>query len=378
MMDKVRHLFYFYTHYWQLLVALLAGVSMDVLLERAYSTVVRRRFLYLISGLSIVLLLMLAGYLSFSHLFPADDHSLQANLRFALLALISSAVLLQMLLFNTKKNRQVFVLVICLLALTDLTRYFWEVSRADREFTETRWPVKSPLPPEVRTRLRKPWNEPVLTSGFKSDLFANMPVANLFWNDNSWMSHRYVLELRGLPEDFQQQELKGAPLDFYTKVETIGQPAQASEAVKTNPQAFINNHTLLLQPGSTQSEAQPVTEAVEASGFGYEWREWRYNDFSFEVNAPSDGWLLIRQLEDPLWRLTVDGESVQAVRANFTGMALPVKAGRHLIGMSYRPLARTLYRPASFMLEIALLSLLLISALHKRRERRVRKPRTET
>jgi hypothetical protein len=392
-MDRIRHLFYFYTHYWQLLIVLLAGASMDVLLERAYDRVVRRRFLYLISGLSVVLLLLLAGYLSFSHLFPAGDYTLQANLRFALLALVSSAVVLQLLLFPTKKNRQVFVLVICLLALTDLTRYFWEVSRADRSFTETRWPVRSPLPQEVRAALRRPWGEPVLSNGFKADLFGNMPVSNLFWNDNSWMNHRYVLELRELPEDFQKQELHGAPLSFYTKVETIRQPAQASEALKANTEAFINHHVLLLQPDAGQGvgsektetradnplayEAQPVAEDQGDAGFAYQWREWRYNDFGFEVDAPRDGWLLIRQLDDPLWHLMVDGQRVRAVRANFVGMALPLKAGRHSIRMSYRPLARGLFWPGALALEIALSALALISVLHKREERRIRAQRNE-
>lgn len=369
-MDRIRHLFYFYTQYWQLLVLLLAGASMDILLQRAYGEAVRRRFLFLVSGLVVVLLFLFIGYLSFSHLFPSGDHSLQANIRFALLALVASVVILQVLFFPTLKNRQVFVVIMLALALTDLTRYFWEASRADKSFTETRWPAPSPLPPDVQTALRKPWDAPNLNNGFKSDLFHNMPVPNLFWTDNVFMNHRYLLELRELPEPFQAHELQGPPVAFYLRAERAS-VAQIKEAMKMDASIFINNQVLLLQDDSAQaSERNPSTQAdaagsdttpAEASAFTYQWREWRYNDFAFEVSAPREGWLLIRQLHDPLWQLTVDGKPVQAVRANVAGMALMLPEGRHYIRMEYRPLARKLYWPAALLLEITLLFLIIIS-----------------
>jgi hypothetical protein len=379
-MDRIRHLFYFYTQYWQLLIVLLAGASMELLLQRAYGAAARRRFIFIISGVALVLLFLLAGYLSFSHLFPANDHTLQANIRFALLALVACVVILQMLLFPTRKNRQIFVLILMALALTDLTRYFWEVSRADKSFTETRWPVPSPMPADVQARFRMAWDNPSLGYGFKSDIFHNMPVSNLFWNDNQFMNHRYLLELFELPEAIQQHELQGPPLAFYTKVEVATDAAQASAALKNNPAPFIDNQVLLLQSDARQGElpragnlsnqdsgppantGQP-SPAGEAKDFTYQWREWSYNDFGFEVNAPRDGWLLIRQLDDPLWQVTVDGKKVRGVRANITGMALPLSEGRHLIRMDYRPLARSLYWPGSLLLELTLLFLIIISLL---------------
>lgn len=375
-MDRIRHLFYFYTQYWQLLILLLAGSSMDILLQKAYGAAARRRFLFVICGLAIALLLLLIGYLSFSHLFPANDHSLQANLRFALLALISSVVILQMLLFPTRKNHQIFVLIILSLALTDLTRYFWEVSRADKSFTETRWPAPSPLPADIQAKLRSPWANPSLNYGFKSDLYSNMPIANLFWNDNSFMNHRYLLELRALPEDFQKHELQGPAFDFYTRAASAQQTEQISSALKDSPSTFIGNQVLLIQSeptggiapveslsnqAATSNTSQSTATEAAAKGFNYQWREWGYNDFGFEVNAPQDGWLLIRQLDDPLWQLTVDGKAVRAVRANVIGMALPLAVGRHYIHMEYRPLARRLYTVGSLMLEITLLIFIIIS-----------------
>ena len=379
-MDRIRHLFYFYTQYWQLLVVLLACASMDILLQRAYGAAVRRRFLFIIYGLSTALLLLLIGYLSFSHLFPADDHTLQANIRFALLALVSSIVILQMLLFPTRKSRQIFILVILLLALTDLTRYFWEASRADKSFTETRWPATSPLPENIRAAFRKPWSKPSLNYGFKSDLYNNMPVANLFWNDNIYMNHRYVLELRELPEEFQRHELQGPAFDFYTRAASAPRLDGISYALKNNPAPFLNNQVLLIQSDakgelesvenfsnqpdtSPSGTSQPATAEAAANGFNYQWREWSYNDFKFEVNAPREGWLLIRQIDDPLWQVTVDGRRARPERANVTGMALPLSEGRHVIQLEYRPLARSLYWIGSLLLEITLLIFLVTAFL---------------
>jgi hypothetical protein len=383
-MDRIRHLFYFYTQYWQLLMLLLAASSMERLLGRAVTAATRRRFLFLISGLAVLMLLLLIGYLSFSHLFPAGDHTLQANVRFALLALISSCVILQLLLFPRRKNRQIFMLIMLGLALTDLTRYFWEVNRADKSFTETRWPAPSPLPPEIQAALGRPWAEPNVNDGFKAGLFQNMPVSNLFWNDNSFINHRFVLELRELPEALQKQELQGQALAFYTRADSTTELNRIKEALGNNPELFSN--VLLLQDNQEEARARPTGSAGQADaarpaptqtaadeakvdGFTYQWREWRYNDFGFEVNAPTEGWLLIRQLYDPLWRLTLDGQPTRAVRANVTGMALWLPSGRHDIRMEYRPLARRLYWPGALLLEVALAVLLLISLKIERQEK---------
>lgn len=392
-MDRIRHLFYFYTQYWQLLVLLLAASGMDILLQRAYDAAARRRFLFVISGLAIVLLLLFIGYLSFSHLFPAGDHTLQANIRFALLALVSNAVILQMLLFPSRVNRQIFVLIILALAFTDLSRYFWEVSRADKSFTETRWPAPSPLPADVKNALRKPWANPDPRYGFKSDLYSNMPVANLFWTENVFMNHRYVLELLELPKEFQQHELQGTALAFYTRAEAAPQLEQIIAAMNNDPSPYLNNQILLIQSApnqelprveefSNQPAAADSSAALAAKDaakdFAFQCREWLYNDFDFEVNAPADGWLLIRQLDDPLWRLTVDGKPARTVRANLVGMALPLSEGRHVLQMSYRPLARSLYWAGSLLLEIALLMLIVTAFLRTdgapSRRRRVSSP----
>ena len=59
--------------------------------------------------------------------------------------------------------------------------------------------------------------------------------------------------------------------------------------------------------------------------------------------------------------LYVDEKPVRPMRANLIGMALPLSEGKHIIRMDYRPLARSLYRVGSLLLEITLLLLVLIS-----------------
>jgi hypothetical protein len=194
-------------------------------------------------------------------------------------------------------------------------------------------------------------------------------VPNLFWTDNVFMNHRYLLELRELPEAFQTHELQGPPLAFYTRAESASM-AQIREAMKNAASGFTSNQILLLQDGpskgavgnSSNQAAMPDAQPAADENFTYQWREWRYNDFGFEVDAPAEGWLLIRQIDDPLWRVTLDGRPVQVLRANVTGLALALPAGKHYIHMEYQPLARRLYWPASLLLEIALLVLLVISA----------------
>lgn len=60
--------------------------------------------------------------------------------------------------------------------------------------------------------------------------------------------------------------------------------------------------------------------------------------------------MLLPQVLDAAWRIRVDGRRQTPVRAEYALMAVPVGPGPHTIAMRYRPLARTLYWPASGML----------------------------
>jgi hypothetical protein len=81
------------------------------------------------------------------------------------------------------------------------------------------------------------------------------------------------------------------------------------------------------------------------------WRKWSYNTFEFDVDAPENGFLMVRQLADPRWRVSLDGQETQVVTANIAALAVPVAARRHRLWMDHQPLARRLYGPAGVLLE---------------------------
>ena len=82
---------------------------------------------------------------------------------------------------------------------------------------------------------------------------------------------------------------------------------------------------------------------------------WGYNDFTLEVTAPTDGWLLLHQFYDPLWQVKINGHHMPVRRANMVRMAVPVPQGKHVVQLSYRPLGRRLFWPACWFLEGTLL-----------------------
>jgi hypothetical protein len=75
--------------------------------------------------------------------------------------------------------------------------------------------------------------------------------------------------------------------------------------------------------------------------------------------------LLIRQLNDPIWKVILDGQPARPVQANVAGMGLPLATGRHSIHMEYRPLARRLYGSACALLCLTLLTLGIIGGRSK-------------
>lgn len=86
-----------------------------------------------------------------------------------------------------------------------------------------------------------------------------------------------------------------------------------------------------------------------------------YNDFEFTFALPEDGLALASLLYDDAWQATLDGQTVQPRRANLTGMCFAVPAGSHHLQLAYQPLARRLYWPSCWMLEVVLAGLLMIS-----------------
>lgn len=360
-MNRIRHFFYFYTHYWQLLLVLLAGASFDILLGRHYQPETQRRFLVILSRIITLMVLLFVGFGSVSHLFPAKDPNLQANLHAVLLVLVTSVVVAQWLRFPTAANKQLFVAVLLAVALADTTRYFWSANLVDRAFTRRHIKVETPLPTVVQTSLRRAWPDPDALRGFTGGLFDNMPVRSMFWPVNTYMDHRNLVALQAAPVAFQRRELEGPPLQFYPRAQMALKPDDLATAA---PGRARHGDVLFLQ--NAVPDPPPRAAREKTGPWGYTWRTWRYNTFEFVVNAPQEGWLLIRQVYDPRWRLTIDGQWVHAVQANWAGMAVPLASGQHRVHMDYRPRARALYPAACVLLE-ATLATFFVLALRTRK-----------
>jgi uncharacterized membrane protein YfhO len=51
------------------------------------------------------------------------------------------------------------------------------------------------------------------------------------------------------------------------------------------------------------------------------------------------GYLVLAYTHYPGWRATVDGQSTELLRANYTFMALPLDTGEHHVVLNYRPVS---------------------------------------
>ena len=79
-------------------------------------------------------------------------------------------------------------------------------------------------------------------------------------------------------------------------------------------------------------EALPPAERIPISLTRY-----RPDELSFEVTAPSEGWLLVTDRWATGWRAEVDGRAVPVTPADFIFRAIPVQAGLNRVRFEYHP-----------------------------------------
>jgi hypothetical protein len=354
-LERVRHLCYFYTHYWQITLLLLAGTTLDDLLGGRWSPACRQRgvratvALGCLAGAGLVALGSLAPW------FPANDMNLQSGLLLSGLTLGAAVAILQALWHDSAPARRIVVCVLFLLQATDLSRYFVDVSAIDREFTRQRFKLPPHLPAGTQWALRHPWRRPDLSRGFDGGLPGYMPFTNDLWPGNNFLLSGHLLELHQV--EVPWNSALGAPaVSFHRRAEFVEGVDALRECVMRNAQRL--DETLIVHGPDLAVARKPGATSANHEPFHFQFSRGQYNEFSFSVDVPEDGWLYVRQLHDPLWHWTVDGEPTPVARANCVGTALAVRSGQHVIEMSYQPLARALYWPASFLLEGVLLLLL--------------------
>jgi hypothetical protein len=361
MMRHIIHFFYFYSHYWQIGVMLLACAALDRLLMGSLDPAERRRMGWAAGGTAVIAGLILIAMFVVSENYPNDDPDLQSILSAALLALIVGVLAWRAL--TTPSARTLFIAALIGLALADLSGYFMSVNRADQGFTRYRWGFdpRVPLPEAVRERLASVWTADP-SAGFGADLFSNLPIRTFFWIDNTYMKPNMLRELEGADNESPNTlSLDGQPIrSALTLALTQGDPLVFYPVGALVPEAEVD--WAHFDPASALVLFDPAPplepSGARAGAFAWTWERWSYNDFAFSVNAPEDGWLLVRQLPDPLWDYALDGQPVEYYRANFISTALPIRAGTHTLTMTYQPFARKYYWLAAGLLEAALIALL--------------------
>jgi hypothetical protein len=345
-MDRILHLFYFYTAYWQLLVVLLAAVGFDVLLEDRSARA--RHVLRVLVGLGLAGAI---GVLAWSALvaerYPTGDPNLQSNLRAAVLVGLACFLLTPWALGKAARQRRFAACLFVLVAFLDLSQYFYAATRADQAFSRTRGWVGTVIDAPTRERLDAPWPAPDVARGFPAGLRDAMPVHNAFWPTNIYM-YAGGLSNETMPSWWDYIYGGAAPFVFYDAAE----PERMARVPNLAPTKIAEVEERLRVDDPRGRAASSASRRIR-EGFSFSWQRWRYNDFALDVVAPRDGWLMVRQLYDPGWRVEVDGAPVGAARANYLSMAFPLAAGRHRIEAQYRPAARGLYWWAAAALEFA-------------------------
>ena len=357
-MNRIQHEFYFYTHHLQLYLVLLAGASMEFLHREGLDAATRSRIARGILALLFVVVLMLLAFGALAESFEANDPGLQGNLLFALLCLASGFPLLQSTIYGGQ-SRALWLIIMLAITTADLSRYYFECCIFDRTFTMKRWDQSAEtLPGWVQAALRKPWNDPDPSRGFEGGLLGNLPIRNNFWPKNEFVIPRALAAILPYPKVLRESLTGGQPVQYFRRAEPVTDSGLLASELARDPARLGEVLWIHGNPGPS-IRPPDVASSPDALGLSYQFREWRYNGFRIVVDVPAAGWLLIRQLYDPAWRISVDGRMVPARSADFVAIAIPVAEGSQEIRMDYRPTSRRLYWPACLMLESVLLALII-------------------
>jgi hypothetical protein len=340
-MDRLRQALYFYSYFWDIGIILFSGSVLSEIINngKQYSVNFRKPLLLYIFAIFLLLTFLLVN----SQKFPASDETMEALSYGGLVALLSAICLLKIV---KNESPRFFLSVFLFIVPIDLTKYYFEVNRIDRTFTEGYLP-RTKMSEDVKNSLRQSWKPPE-TGSFGGNIISNMPIYNHLWPDNTYyMVHRSLAEFRRAPDWFRNLPFNVKPFSFYTRAVSAG-PDSYFSAISGYENQLRRGEILLINANIITgfTENRP-----EKNLFSFNWMSWGYNTNKIRITVPNDGYLYINQVHDPLWYFTLDGTPIRSFRANIIGTAIRVQRGEHLLIMDYRPLIRKFFWPAVMLTE---------------------------
>jgi hypothetical protein len=387
MLSRDQHLFYFYTQYLQIAVIMGAAAALEVVLQKRGNSLTNRR---LTSAMLGVVALSFIGFAAFnlsSGQFAAKDINLETGLYVLTIVLVVSGFAAQHLLSGKEASKRMLTLALLIVALLDLTTYFAHVSEKDAAFSHRYLLVKryrtqvhepaysavriTPTEPRETAReisqhrgvINKPWANPDLTLGFAGGLFKNMPIFTDFWPVDRFLEPTRVVELKRAPIAVQESEYTSPPIQLAAFIDP------RYNDLPDNNTKFVNDDPKLDELPEAGVEHHDVTALINdkfVPNFAYAFKNWSYNDFKIDLDAPLQGTLVIHQLPDPLWKLRLDGQPMKFATSRSVDMTIALPQGKHELQMDYEPIARRLYWPAALMLQALLIGMFALSVTGRR------------
>jgi hypothetical protein len=231
-----------------------------------------------------------------------------------LLQIISAGLLV---IFVIRK-KTLFLVILIILLFFDSIRYFSDIETKDRAFTEGQYLIQygdTNFSDAAKQILNRPWTDDP-ARGFPGGITSNLPITNLLWPYNSMYLENHLLQNPVLEDTALKSNLtSGRPVEFMK---------------------VFNGDNF------------PHLPDLSDPGFSYSWNSWGYNDHDIKISAPADGYIILKLIPDPLWKITIDDQLVSPVSLNQIVTVLDIKSGVHRVILSYQPFIRRIYLPLMY------------------------------
>jgi glucose/arabinose dehydrogenase len=115
--------------------------------------------------------------------------------------------------------------------------------------------------------------------------------------------------------------------------------ARASEAGR--PPLLVHPPQTMLRDDGTDGVLDPAQAPIErltpVEPIRVELHDYRPDRLRFSVTAPAPGWVLVTDRWARSWEAVVNGETTRLSAGNFIFRAVPVREGRNMVDLTYRP-----------------------------------------